>query len=197
MSIGAIIFIITIVISIIQAVFDKSHKDRPQPKQPQKELPKSETFMEKVQKKLETFELEFPENEQKEQPTQQTKQRTPKKVMPTQTQTHPMRSESMPSGSKAKQQSHADLQQMLDYEMQEIDKLLDKERQKRMTHIQRRANDILQDRYLSKRTKEIKLKQLLANNSNTVVQQSDLTFSENEVVNGVIWSEILQRPNRW
>ncbi|WP_086427665.1 hypothetical protein [Staphylococcus cornubiensis] len=203
MSIGTIIFIITIAISLFSAVGDKSHEKRQKQKKPQNmpkeiEPQKSGGFLEKMQQKLEEFEKELSDFDEAPEPIETQPKPKPKpektvKPQPTQVEKH---AESTQSKSKEKQDAAAEMQQMLDQHMRELDKQLDKERQKRIAHIERRARNILQDSYLSNRTKQFKLKQLVEENNTTAIQQGDLTFSNNDVVNGLIWSEVLKRPKQ-
>lgn len=203
MSIGTIIFIITIAISLFSAVSDKSHKKRQKQNKPQntqKETApqKSGGFLEKMQQKLEEFERELsdfdePTEPSQPQPAQQPKREKTVRPQPTQFE---KQAESTKSKTQEKQKQATEMQQMLDQHMHELDQQLDKERQKRIAHIERRAKNIIQDSYLSNRTKQFKLKQLLEENNTTAIQQGDLTFSNNEVVNGLIWSEVLNRPKQ-
>ncbi|HEC2152805.1 TPA: hypothetical protein R1908_000859 [Staphylococcus delphini] len=203
MSIGTIIFIITIAISLFSAVSDKSHKKRqkqnkPQDTQKETAPQKSGGFLEKMQQKLEEFERELsdfdePTEPSQPQPAQQPKREKTVRPQPTQFE---KQAESTKSKTQEKQKQATEMQQMLDQHMHELDQQLDKERQKRIAHIERRAKNIIQDSYLSNRTKQFKLKQLLEENNTTAIQQGDLTFSNNEVVNGLIWSEVLNRPKQ-
>ncbi|MDE9751896.1 hypothetical protein [Staphylococcus delphini] len=203
MSIGTIIFIITIAISLFSAVSDKSHEKRqkqnkPQNTQKESAPQKSGGFLEKMQQKLEEFERELsdfdePTEPSQPQPAQQPKREKTVRPQPTQFE---KQAESTKSKTQEKQKQATEMQQMLDQHMHELDQQLDKERQKRIAHIERRAKNIIQDSYLSNRTKQFKLKQLLEENNTTAIQQGDLTFSNNEVVNGLIWSEVLNRPKQ-
>ncbi|UXS35780.1 hypothetical protein MUA34_06890 [Staphylococcus delphini] len=203
MSIGTIIFIITIAISLFSAVSDKSHKKRQKQNKPQntqKETApqKSGGFLEKMQQKLEEFERELsdfdePTEPSQPQPAQQPKREKTVKPQPTQFENQ---AESTKSKTQEKQKQATEMQQMLDQHMHELDQQLNKERQNRIAHIERRAKNIIQDSYLSNRTKQFKLKQLLEENNTTAIQQGDLTFSNSEVVNGLIWSEVLNRPKQ-
>ncbi|NBK46593.1 hypothetical protein EON06_02225 [Staphylococcus delphini] len=203
MSIGTIIFIITIAISLFSAVSDKSHEKRQKQNKPQntqKETApqKSGGFLEKMQQKLEEFERELsdfdePTEPSQPQPAQQPKREKTVRPQPTQFE---KQAESTKSKTQEKQKQAIEMQQMLDQHMHELDQQLDKERQKRIAHIERRAKNIIQDSYLSNRTKQFKLKQLLEENNTTAIQKGDLTFSNSEVVNGLIWSEVLNRPKQ-
>ncbi|PWZ89901.1 hypothetical protein DD873_02235, partial [Staphylococcus pseudintermedius] len=94
MSIGTIIFIITIAISLFSAVSDKSHEKRQKQNKPQnnkKETApqKSGGFLENVQQKLEEFERELsdfdePNEPSQPQPAQQLKRKKTVRPEPTQ-----------------------------------------------------------------------------------------------------------------
>lgn len=92
MSIGTIIFIITIAISLFSAVSDKSHEKRQKQNKPQnnKTAPqKSGGFLENVQQKLEEFERELsdfdePNEPSQQQPAQQLKRKKTVRPEPTQ-----------------------------------------------------------------------------------------------------------------
>ncbi|MCE5815399.1 hypothetical protein JL760_01680 [Staphylococcus pseudintermedius] len=203
MSIGTIIFIIAIAISLFSAVSDKSHEKRQKQNKPhnnKKETApqKSGGFLENVQQKLEEFERELsdfdePNEPSQPQPAQQLKRKKTVRPEPTQFE---KQAEATKPKTQENQKQAIEMQQMLDQHMRELDQQLDKERQKRIAHIERRAKNIIQDNYLSHRTKQFKLKQLLEENNTTAIQQGDLTFSNNEVVNGLIWSEVLNRPKQ-
>ena len=62
--------------------------------------------------------------------------------------------------------------------------------------IERKAQDIINDKYLSERTKRYRIKQLL--NSRNVEKNMSLCFQydSDEVINGIIWSEILNKPKQ-
>ncbi|MGZ9437316.1 iron transporter, partial [Staphylococcus epidermidis] len=53
------------------------------------------------------------------------------------------------------------------------------------------------DKYLSERTKRLKLKQLLnSQNVEKDLTKSAFQFDKDEVINGMIWSEILAKPKQ-
>ncbi len=170
MSIGVIIFIISVVVSIISAVNDKSHEKRQNRKPPQQkhiepENTNQKSFLDKVQEKLEEFEKEFSEPE------------------------HVPQQEKQEDTSKQ-------LKELLQSQMDEIDAQLNKERLKQFERMERKAKEIIQDEYLSNRTKRMKLQQLTERREPAPALKGDLTFSENEVVNGLIWSEVLTKPKQ-
>ncbi|MBA8763243.1 hypothetical protein [Staphylococcus coagulans] len=196
MSIGVIIFIISVVVSIISAVNDKSHEKRQNRKPPQQkhiepENTNQKSFLDKVQEKLEEFEKEFSEPEQvpqEEKQYQPSQQPVPKK------QVEPIKPKV--SEQKKQEDTSKQLKELLQSQMDEIDAQLNKERLKQFERMERKAKEIIQDEYLSNRTKRMKLQQLTERREPAPALKGDLTFSENEVVNGLIWSEVLTKPKQ-
>lgn len=201
MSIGVIIFIITIVISIISAINDKSHEKRKQsPQQPQMpNTPKS--FMDKVEKTLKEWEREFdtqmgeevlsPKDTQPESKPKPFKQKQqPKKV---QKNNAPQDWKRADKQRQEQQQVQKELLDMLRSDIDSLNDTFDRERQKHIHRVEQRARQIIDDKYLSPRTKRMKLKQLLASSKQPDISKGDLTFSDNEVVNGIIWAEVIDK----
>ena len=63
--------------------------------------------------------------------------------------------------------------------------------------IEKKAQDIIQDEYLSERTKRYRLKQLLnSQNVERNMTHSTFKYDNDEVINGLIWSEILSKPKQ-
>ena len=63
--------------------------------------------------------------------------------------------------------------------------------------IERKAQDIINDKYLSERTKRYRLKQLLnSRNVEKNMSHSAFKYDSDEVINGIIWSEILSKPKQ-
>ena len=201
MSIGLIIFIITIIISIISAVNDKSHEKRKQtPQQPSKSnQPKS--FKEKIEKTLKEIEIELDKefDEDRTSPKEIKTQPKPiqQEIPKTPKQTHQKAPEVPPTRTQHSRNDQQEVQKelwdMLQGDIVSLDEQLNRERQKQINHIERRAKSIIEDKYLSPRAKRIKLKQLLANSTTQQHVKGDLTFSENEVVNGIIWAEVIEK----
>ncbi|UEX91083.1 hypothetical protein [Staphylococcus ratti] len=195
MSIGMIIFVITIVISIISAINDKSHEKRKQsPQQPPKsDQPKS--FMEKVEKTLKDLEKEFDteSNEDTASPKEEQPKPKPQKTAKKESKPTASQSERVNHSQKEQQNIEKELLTMLKGDIDSLNDSLNRERQKHIERIERRARDIIDDKYLSPRTKRIKLKQLLTNSKQAQTDKGDLTFSDNEVVNGIIWSEVIDK----
>lgn len=60
-----------------------------------------------------------------------------------------------------------------------------------------KARDIIEDKYLSERTKRYRLKQLLnSQNIERNMSHSAFQFDKDEVINGLIWSEVLSKPKQ-
>ncbi len=58
-----------------------------------------------------------------------------------------------------------------------------------------KARAIIADKYLSERTKRFRLKQLMnAHAIQSPANNDQFRFADDEVVNGIIWSEVLERP---
>ncbi len=71
------------------------------------------------------------------------------------------------------------------------------EKEKQIAKMEKRARDIIEDKYLSERTKRLKLKQLLnSQNVEKDLTKSAFQFDKDEVINGMIWSEILAKPKQ-
>ncbi|MGV3244065.1 hypothetical protein [Staphylococcus sp. 11261D007BR] len=198
MSIGTIIFIITIVISIISAIGDKSHKDRQkknkpnQPQSPSSNQPEEkETFFDKVEKKLNELEDQYSEPQTKEV-VEQTDYEPPKE--PKQQTTSPSLEPSNTVSSKQQQdeENKKALQALYEMQLSQLDREFDQAHKKEKAKIEQRALRIMNDPQLSHRTKRMKLEQL---NVREAVKSSNkaMTFSENPVVNGIIWSEVIQK----
>ena len=74
---------------------------------------------------------------------------------------------------------------------------IDKEKEKQLVMIERKAQDIINDKYLSERTKRYRLKQLLnSRNVEKNMSHSAFQYDSDEVINGIIWSEILSKPKQ-
>lgn len=203
MSIGTIIFIITVIISIISAVNDKSHKKRQEQKKPQptstSKADQNETFLDKVQRKVKEAEAELLSEEtetskpqsEKQQPYEPNapKQRTDEKQKPSWTRQTESRRKTDDSSNETP------LKEILNEQLSHLEKEIDLERVKQKEYIEKRAYDILNDKYLSERTKRLKLQQLRTPRNIQSTNES-LTFSKDPVVNGIIWSEIINKPKQ-
>lgn len=200
MSIGLIIFIISVIVTIISAVNDKSHEKRKQTPPPPSQSNQSKSFMEKIEKTLKEMETELDKefDEVPKAPKEKTTQ--PKPIQndiprsPTETQQTPEVAPRRAQNSRKDQQEvQKELWETLQGDITSLDEQLNRERQKQISHIERRAKSIIEDQYLSPRAKRIKLKQLLANSRKRQQMKGDLTFSDNEVVNGIIWAEVIDK----
>lgn len=197
MSIGLIIFIISVIVTIISAVNDKSHEKRKQTPPPPSQSNQPKSFMEKIEKPLKEMETEL-DKEFDEAPKEKSTQ--PKPIQhdtprsPTETQQTPEVAPKRAQNSRKDQQEvQKELWETLQGDINSLDEQLNRERQKQISHIERRAKSIIEDQYLSPRAKRIKLKQLLANSTKRQQMKGDLTFSDNEVVNGIIWAEVIDK----
>ena len=74
---------------------------------------------------------------------------------------------------------------------------IDREKRKQLELIEKKARDIIEDKYLSERTKRYRLKQLLnSQNIERNMSHSAFQFDKDEVINGLIWSEVLSKPKQ-
>lgn len=222
MSIGIIIFIISIIVSIIGAMSDNDHKKRqnqkPKP-QPKPEVPKPEaepkprrSFLEEAYDEFKKGLAEAEEEERRERQQERRRERQDVPPQPEpetipeyrQPQPQPKRYEQptvvpTPSKSKAKEAEEARqrLEQELSESMTTVRHKIDREKEKQMAYIEREAREIIADKYLSERAKRYRLQELIQRHGQKrVVASAGLKFDEDEVVNGLIWSEILRQPKQ-
>lgn len=205
MSMGFIIFLITIAISIFSALGDKQHEKRQkqQPPRPQKPVePAEKGFFEKVQEALSEMEQTLSEPEKTEPETAQKPLREERQATKRVERPQTMRTEAKPEPAQSSMRRNDEAQErqrlndMVSERMNQLDHELHRERQKQLAHIERRAKMIIEDQYLSNRTKQIKLKALTDATNVKATSSKGMTFSDNEVVNGIIWSEILNKPKQ-
>ncbi|ANZ33254.1 hypothetical protein [Staphylococcus carnosus] len=211
MSIGLIIFIISIVISLITAINDKSHKKR-QNQQPRTQQPRQQPSAERKEKKSifeqlgETFEelqKEFDDssknvsNDKKPNTSQsrrienvdRSRDRTNRQVEENRTQSRNV--------SQKDLEAIQELNDSLNNELTSYRSDIDREKEKQLAIIERRAQKIINDKYLSNRAKQVRLKQLFSDRNMLGNQQNqNLRFDDNEILNGIIWSEILKKPKQ-
>ncbi|KKB26155.1 hypothetical protein I6J04_12395 [Staphylococcus carnosus] len=211
MSIGLIIFIISIVISLITAINDKSHKKR-QNQQPRTQQPRQQPSAERKEKKSifeqlgETFEelqKEFDDssknvsNDKKPNTSQsrrienvdRSRDRTNRQVEENRTQSRNV--------SQKDLEAIQELNDSLNNELTSYRSDIDREKEKQLAIIERRAQKIINDKYLSNRSKQVRLKQLFSDRNMLGNQQNqNLRFDDNEILNGIIWSEILKKPKQ-
>lgn len=115
-----------------------------------------------------------------------------------------MRTDNETEAEKAKrsqQQQDDKLQQELESDligqMQDVRSEIDRETEKKLQRTERKARAIIADKYLSERTKRFRLKQLMnAHAIQGTATNEQFRFAEDEVVNGIIWSEVLERPKQ-
>lgn len=213
MSIGLIIFIISIIISIITAINDKSHKKRQnqpprtqQPRQqPSAERKSQKGIFEQLGETFEELQREFDNSSQKEvrenRPSSKQLGKTePEKVEKrvASTQEQPKEERQKPRNMSPKDMEEMkELNHSLNQEWHSYRTDIDREKEKQLLMIERRAQKIINDKYLSNRAKKARLKQLFAD-TNVLGKNTDgnLRFDEDEVINGIIWSEILSKPKQ-
>ncbi|UXR77333.1 MULTISPECIES: hypothetical protein [unclassified Staphylococcus] len=203
MSMGFIIFLITIAFSLFSAMGDKQHEKRQkqQPPRPKKHVESPDKgFFDKVQETLAEIEDTFSAEEISKREASEEKHTSNKHTTKPVSRPEVVRTESKTSTTSSRrndiEQERQHLNDMVADRMNQLDDELHRERQKQLARIERRAKMIIEDQYLSNRTKQIKLKALMdtTNVKNTSAQ--GMTFSDNEVINGIIWSEILNKPKQ-
>ncbi|MBF7016992.1 hypothetical protein [Staphylococcus durrellii] len=213
MSIGIIIFAISVIVTIIGAVKDNSHKERQQqtPKKRQEmQQPRGKGFLEKLEETFNELEGQM----ENKPPGQTTKERNTTNVEPepvTETRAEKMETttESMTPDEdgaaqkekvrerKQDEELQKELEDSVFNDLEDVRNEIDREKEKQLQLMEKRARAIINDKYLSERTKRFRLKQLINANSMHVNDTSDnLRFDKDEVVNGIIWSEILSRPKQ-
>ncbi|MGJ5711830.1 hypothetical protein ACSBRB_01300 [Staphylococcus auricularis] len=216
MNIGLIIFIIAIVGSLISTFTNNDHKKR-DPSKP-KEQPKAESskpkksFMERVEETFKELEDWVDEDDDEETTTRQeptpsqTRQFEPKRVQaekvrrieeaaqPT-TSEQPQDAEQQQESQEAKDQAlREELKNTISADISNVRTEYDRAREKQVQQLQKRAEHIINDKYLSERAKRMRLKNLFASQAQKpITVDNELRFSDDEVINGVIWSEILDK----
>lgn len=209
MNIGLIIFVVSVVISLITAVNDKSYKKRQQnqPKssqprrQPITERKQQKGFLEQLGEKFEEMQKELegtppspnPEHSPKSEESTRPNHR-PSQPRPTREQSSQPRLDSTQQGQVLTQE----LNDSLNDELQDLRSQMDREKQKQIAILERRAQAIISDKYLSERAKKERLKQLFSNkfNQTSTRTNEDLRFDEDEILNGFVWSEVLKKPKQ-
>ncbi|AMY04664.1 hypothetical protein CD149_06485 [Staphylococcus condimenti] len=213
MSIGLIIFIISIVISLITAINDKSHKKR-QNQQPRTKQPRQQPSAERKEKKSifeqlgETFEelqREFDDSSKKssnEKPssTNQPRRNESGNVNRRDDRTTNQVEENRTQPRNVSQkdlEAIEELNNSLNNELTSYRSDIDREKEKQLAIIERRAQKIINDKYLSNRAKQARLKQLFSDKTMLGNRQNqNLRFDDDEILNGIIWSEILKKPKQ-
>ncbi|WP_278275490.1 iron transporter [Staphylococcus epidermidis] len=226
MNIGIIIFIISVIITGVSALRDKSHADRQnqRPNQkPSNEQHQEGGFFEKLEKTFQEisdelndepekkqskpFETSLPplnedwkENEKKKTSHPKEKRNTSQSKRQT-TSTHEHQNIPQPDKTTSRDDNYEKLKQELEQDVTknliDVRKEIDKEKEKQLVMIERKAQDIINDKYLSERTKRYRIKQLLnSRNVEKNMSRSAFQYDSDEVINGIIWSEILNKPKQ-
>ena len=226
MNIGIIIFIISVIITGVSALRDKSHEDRQNQRPNQKtsnEQHQEGGFFEKLEKTFQEisdelndepekkqskpFETSLPplnedwkENEKKKTSHHKEKQNTSQSKRQT-TSTHEHQNIPQPDKTTSRDDNYEKLKQELEQDVTknliDVRKEIDKEKEKQLVMIERKAQDIINDKYLSERTKRYRIKQLLnSRNVEKNMSRSAFQYDSDEVINGIIWSEILNKPKQ-
>ena len=222
MNIGIIIFIISVIITGVSALRDKSHEDRQnqRPNQkPSNEQPQEGGFFEKLEKTFKEisdelndepekkqskpYETSLPPlnkdwNEKEKKNTSHPKERQNTSQSKRQTtSTHEHQNIPQPDKTTSRDDNYEKLKQELEQDVTknliDVRREIDKEKEKQLVMIE----DIINDKYLSERTKRYRLKQLLnSRNVEKNMSHSAFQYDSDEVINGIIWSEILSKPKQ-
>ena len=226
MNIGIIIFIISVIITGVSALRDKSHEDRQNQRPNQKtsnEQHQEGGFFEKLEKTFQEisdelndepekkqskpYETSLPplnkdwnEKEKKKTSHHKEKQNTSQSKRQT-TSTHEHQNIPQPDKTTSRDDNYEKLKQELEQDVTknliDVRKEIDKEKEKQLVMIERKAQDIINDKYLSERTKRYRIKQLLnSRNVEKNMSRSAFQYDSDEVINGIIWSEILNKPKQ-
>ena len=226
MNIGIIIFIISVIITGVSALRDKSHEDRQnqRPNQkPSNDQPQEGGFFEKLEKTFKEisdelndepekkqskpFEPSLPplnkdwnEKEKKKTSHPKGRQNTSQSKRQT-TSTHEHQNIPQLDKTTSRDDNYEKLKQELEQDvtknLSDVRREIDKEKEKQLVMIERKAQDIINDKYLSERTKRYRLKQLLnSRNVEKNMSHSAFQYDSDEVINGIIWSEILSKPKQ-
>lgn len=217
MSIGIIIFVISVIVTIISAINDNSHKERQKQQRPthgqpqtKNSQPQKRGFLEEVGKAFKEIEKQLneeptttgprPQPSKPSEPSSE-KMETPQPTRPT-TVSSNEQSETEAEKEKRTQnqkdeQLRKELEQTLMGDLQDVKSELDRENEKKLQRTERKARAIIADKNLSERTKRYRLKQLIYSHK---MQSSNVNgqfrFDNDEVVNGIIWSKILEKPKQ-
>ncbi|NKO01135.1 hypothetical protein GKQ83_00140 [Staphylococcus aureus] len=126
---------------------------------------------------------------------QETKPMTEKPI--TVPKVEPVEQKHRPSRQDNSDEIRRQLEKSLRDDIKTIRTDIDREKEKQIAKMEKRARDIIEDKYLSERTKRLKLKQLLnSQNVEKDLTKSAFQFDKDEVINGMIWSEILAKPKQ-
>lgn len=94
--------------------------------------------------------------------------------------------------NRPKKQQEA-IKQLLAYSQEEKKSLMNVQRES-IADVEKEAEQIINNTQLSERTRRVMVKQLYLNSKHKFNDEA-INVDENQVVNGIIWSEILKRPN--
>ncbi|PNY91810.1 hypothetical protein [Mammaliicoccus sciuri] len=94
--------------------------------------------------------------------------------------------------NRPKKQQEA-IKQLLAYSQEEKKSLMNVQRES-IDDVEKEAEQIINNTQLSERTRRAMVKQLYLNSKHNFNDEA-INVDENQVVNGIIWSEILKRPN--
>ncbi|UXU85071.1 hypothetical protein MUA77_06675 [Mammaliicoccus sciuri] len=94
--------------------------------------------------------------------------------------------------NRPKKQQEA-IKQLLAYSQEEKKSLMNVQRES-IADVEKEAEQIINNTQLSERTRRAMVKQLYLNSKHKFNDEA-VNVDENQVVNGIIWSEILKRPN--
>jgi len=94
--------------------------------------------------------------------------------------------------NRPKKQQEA-IKQLLAYSQEEKKSLMNVQRES-IDDVEKEAEQIINNTELSERTRRAMVKQLYLNTKHKFNDEA-INVDENQVVNGIIWSEILKRPN--
>ncbi|AGZ24460.1 MULTISPECIES: hypothetical protein [Staphylococcus] len=231
MSIGVIIFVISVIATIISTIRDNSHKERQNQKPPQSPKnnpqPKTGGFFEEIEKtfkeindeingdtttteKKKKYEDTLPPINQELDKTEQTTEEMHRRPTdyddsipkPDPTPYHNEKDIREPVKQSSSRDENSEnlrkaLEKNLHQDLKNVRSEIDREKEKQLALIEQKAQDIINDKYLSERTKRVRLKQLLnSQNIERNMSKSAFQFDNDEVVNGIIWSEILAKPKQ-
>ncbi|MDN6232288.1 MAG: hypothetical protein L0J28_04530 [Staphylococcus simulans] len=209
MNIGLIIFVVSVVISLISAINDKNYKKRQQnqPKsshprrQPTTERKQQKGFLEQLGEKFEEMQKELegtPPSSQPDHTPKPEETTRPNRRTSQPRQTREQSSQPRLDSNQKEQVLTKQLNDSLNNELHDLRSQMDLEKQKQIEILERRAQAIISDKYLSERAKKERLKQLFANkfNQTSTRTNEDLRFDEDEILNGFVWSEVLKKPKQ-
>lgn len=230
MNIGIIIFVISVIVTGISAMRDKSHEQRknqtPPPKNTQKpteDIPRKKNVFEQIEETFNELASEFDEEEQNKKPSSpkpsskkitvyrdksfekeiatENESGELKRFEPKQSHSKEITSKDSNSPSRERNQSEKDIKKRLEdslsKELFNVRTEIDKEKEKQLSLIEKKAKEIINDKYLSERTKRYKLNQLLNIKSiEKNMTHQTFQFDNDPIVDGIIWQEILNKPKK-